>query len=59
MPHERIEIGLRLWSLVWYNVAERVVQVATHVYELDEEQERALRKSFLRASDYRAVLKEQ
>jgi hypothetical protein len=55
-PSERIEIGLRFWSLVWLNVAERVIDTACKVYELEPEQQAALRKAFLRAGDYRAVL---
>jgi hypothetical protein len=54
---ERIEAGIRFWSLVWYNVAERVVDTACKVYELEPEQKQALTKAFLRAGDYRVLLK--
>jgi hypothetical protein len=56
MSKERMEIGLRFWSLVWYNVAERVVEIAGSVYELNEEQKKAMKKAFLRSGDYRAAV---
>jgi hypothetical protein len=52
MNHERMEIGRRFWSLVWFSVAEKVVATAGQVYELSPEQQAALKRAFLRSGDY-------
>ena len=52
-----METGMRFWSLVWFSVAERIIELAGATYELDAEQRRALAKVFLRAGDYRVALK--
>ena len=52
MNHERMEIGRRLLSMVWFSVAEKVVSVAGQVYQLSPEQETALKRAFLRSGDY-------
>jgi len=52
MNHERMEIGQRFWSLVWFSIAEKVVATAGQVYELSPEQQAALKRAFLRSGDY-------
>jgi len=53
MNHERVEIGRRFWSLVWFSIAEKVVATAGVVYELSPEQQAALKRAFLRPGDYK------
>ena len=49
---EQLRDGSALLSFMWFNIAKRVVEKATLIYELNEEQVAALRKVFLRPNDY-------
>ena len=50
---ERIRIGANFVSLVWAELAERVVEMAIRVYELSPEQAAALRMAFIQRVQYR------
>ena len=52
MNEQRMEIGSRFWSLVWFSIAEKIVATAGEVYELSPEQQTALKRVFLRPGDY-------
>jgi hypothetical protein len=51
-PDARMREGTAFLGLLWFSIAERVVEEAIRIYELTPEQAVALRKSFLRANDY-------
>ena len=49
---ERMRDGTNFLSLVWSEIASKVVEMAVHVYELTPEQAVALRAAFLRRIQY-------
>ena len=49
-PHLRL--GNSLLSVAWFQIAQKIVEKAVRIYELDEEQAAALKKVFLRVNDY-------
>lgn len=49
---DRKELGTNFLRVLWYDVAEKVVEKAILVYELDEEQAKALRKVYLKVNHY-------
>lgn len=49
-PHLRL--GNSLLSFAWFQIAQKIVEKAVRIYELDEEQAAALKKVFLRVNDY-------
>ena len=51
-PHLRL--GNSLLSLAWYQIAQKIVEKAVRLYDLDDEQALALKKVFLRVNDYGA-----
>lgn len=51
----RIRQGSAILSVVWFEVAKRVVETAIRIYEVDSEQASALKRVFLRPGDYTVV----
>lgn len=49
---QRKELGENYLRIIWFSVAEKVIEKAIIVYELDEEQADALRKSYLKLNHY-------
>jgi len=49
-PHLRC--GTSILSVAWFQIAQKIVEKAVRIYELDEEQAAALKKVFLRVNDY-------
>ena len=49
---DRKELGINFLRVLWYDVAEKVVEKAILVYELDEIQANALRKVYLKVNHY-------
>jgi hypothetical protein len=49
---DRIELGTRFLSQLWYSTAEKVVAAAIEVYGLDIDQAAALKKVYLGAGFY-------
>jgi hypothetical protein len=52
MEDPRIQDGMDIIQLMWYNTAIQIVTTAVRVYNLNKEQEKALRETFLRPNDY-------
>jgi hypothetical protein len=50
----RKELGLETIRYLWYIVAEKVVNKAIQIYELDTKQAEALKKVYLKPSHYSA-----
>lgn len=50
------KIGLDYLRIVWFSVAQKVVEKAIEVYGLDAEQANALRKVYLKPNHYYAVM---
>jgi hypothetical protein len=44
--------GRSILSLTWFQVAQKVVEKAIEIYELNEEQAAAIKQVFLRPNDY-------
>ena len=57
MDLNRKDIGLEYFRILWIRVAEKVVDKAISVYQLDEKQSDALKKTFLKPNHYYAVLR--
>lgn len=49
---DRKELGTNFLRVLWYDVAEKVVEKAIIVYQLDEKQANALRKVYLKPNHY-------
>ena len=47
-----VEQGRIILSILWYDVARRIIEKAIQVYELTPEQAQAIKKVFLRPGDY-------
>lgn len=54
---DRKEVGLEFFRILWIRVAEKVVNKAVTVYELDEKQAEALKKAFLKPNHYYALVR--
>lgn len=52
---ERKAVGENLLRIIWYSIAQKVVEKAIIIYELDEEQADALRKAYLKINHYNVV----
>ena len=48
----RMKTGLRFTELIWFLTAQRIVEKAIQVYQLDNERAEALRAIYLREADY-------
>ena len=55
MDLNRKDIGLEYFRILWIRVAEKVVDKAISVYQLDEKQSEALKKAFLKPNHYYAI----
>jgi hypothetical protein len=44
---DRVELGQKMLSMMWRNLAEKVVLKAIEIYGLDEAQGQALKQAFL------------
>ena len=53
----RKEIGLEFFRILWLRVAEKVVNKAIEVYELNSQQAEALKKAFLKPNHYYATIR--
>ena len=54
----RIQEGLELVTLIWQEVAFKIIDMAIQVYGLDEKQAEALKDVFYKPNDYVAELSE-
>lgn len=48
----RAKAGTQFLEMVWYFTADRIVKTAVEVYQLNKEQEKALKTVYLRPGDY-------
>ena len=55
MDLNRKDIGLEYFRILWIRVAEKVVDKAISVYQLDGKQSEALKKAFLKPNHYYAI----
>jgi len=53
----RKEIGLEFFRILWIRIAEKVVDKAIQVYQLDNLQAEALKKAFLKPNHYYASIR--
>ncbi len=49
---ERMRSGTQFLEMFWFFTADRIINSAITYYRLDEEQQMALRRVFLREADY-------
>uniref|UniRef100_A0A6C0D914 Uncharacterized protein n=1 Tax=viral metagenome TaxID=1070528 RepID=A0A6C0D914_9ZZZZ len=54
---DRKTIASEYFRILWYSVAQKVVNKAIEVYELDELQAEALKKVYLKPNHYYARIK--
>ena len=54
---DRKAIASEYFRILWYSVAQKVVNKAIEVYELDEKQADALKKVYLKPNHYYARIK--
>ena len=52
---DRKEVGLDYFRILWFSIAQKVVEKAVEVYGLDSEQAAALRKVYLKPNHYYSV----
>jgi len=53
---DRKEIASDFFRILWYQNAERVINTAIRVYNLNEKQENALKKAYLKPNHYYTVI---
>jgi hypothetical protein len=53
---DRKEIGLNYFRILWLRVAEQIILKAIKIYNLDEKQEEALKKAYLKPNHYYALM---
>lgn len=56
---ERMRAGTQFLEMLWFFVADRVVNTAATYYKLDSERRDALRRVFLREGDYIIQVRKQ
>jgi hypothetical protein len=54
---DRKKIGLDFFRIVWLRIAEKVIDAAIKVYNLDEKQSEALKKAYLKPNHYYAMIR--
>lgn len=54
---DRKQIGLDFFRIVWLRIAEKVIDRAVSVYNLDEKQAEALKKAYLKPNHYYARIR--
>jgi hypothetical protein len=54
---DRKTVALDYFRIVWYSIAQKVVNKAITVYELDEKQADALKKVYMKPNHYYARMK--
>ena len=54
---DRKAVALEYFRILWYSVAQKVVNKAIQVYDLDEGQAEALKKAYLKPNHYYARIK--
>jgi len=52
-----LEVGTTLLETLWFSYASRIVDQAIKVYNLNEDQARALTEKFLKRGDYTVLIK--
>jgi len=52
-----LEVGTTLLETLWFSYACRIVDQAIKVYNLNEDQARALTEKFLKRGDYTVLIK--
>ena len=57
MEDERVSEGIELVQTIWYGLAIQIVNMAIRVYNLDDQQAKALREIYLRPNDYTVRLR--
>ena len=58
MNSTRMQLGQEYLKMVWYFVADRIVQKSIEFYHLDKEQSDALKSVYLRAGNYTVAPKQ-
>ena len=53
---DRKEIASDFFRIIWYQNAERVINTAIRVYNLNEKQVNALKKAYLKPNHYYTVI---
>lgn len=59
MDDTRVADGLELIQTIWYGVGIQIVNMAIRVYNLNEEQAKALKEVYLRPNDYQVHLRRE
>jgi len=54
---DRKQIGLDFFRIVWLRIAEKVIDAAIKVYNLDTRQAEALKKAYLKPNHYYAMIR--
>lgn len=54
---DRKTVALDYFRILWYSVAEKVVNKAITIYELDNKQAEALKKVYLKPNHYYARIR--
>jgi hypothetical protein len=52
MEDSRIEEGVEMIQSIWYGVGVQIVNLAIKIYNLNSEQAKALKETYLRPNDF-------
>lgn len=58
MADSRILEGVEMIQSIWYGVGVQIVNLAIKIYNLDKEQAKALKETYLRPNDFTVRLQE-
>lgn len=59
MEDSRIQEGVSMIESMWYGVGVQIVNMAIHVYNLNDAQAKALREAYLKPNDYSVCLRRE
>ena len=59
MEDSRIQEGATMIESMWYGIGVQIVNMAIHIYNLNEEQAKALKEVYLKPNDYSVRLRRE
>jgi hypothetical protein len=55
---DRESIGVEILQSIWYNTALKILELSKKVYDLNEDQYKALKEIFAKPNDYVVIVRD-